>query len=353
MSALVAPGPLVRLDAALIERIRRGDRARPLVASAVLTIVAGAGAYGAAFGAWRGTEQAIYVAIKLPLLLFAIAGATIGINAITAALLRSKLSLRESATAILLALAITSAILGALAPISLFLVESAPPPDPIALGLPIDHPLVAPSMRVARSLLLWHVVVIACAGIAGVLRLRFLLARLIDDPTIARRVLWSWLIALFAVGAELSWLLRPFMGKPHLPPGFIRQEALSGNFLEEVRSLLESAMGPNGPWIGGALALLLLIKLAHSLRSQRVLATAELEETGVMLAIGQAKTFVAWARINRVYASGTDVIVERIEEVSLDRERWTIACESGGAARVLAERITRERDRVREGPFRT
>jgi hypothetical protein len=353
VSTFLAPGPLVRLDAALIDRIKRGERLGPIVVSAVLTIILGAGAYGAAFGAWRGVDQALYVAIKLPLLLFAITASTIGMSTISAVLLKSKLTMRQSAVAVLLALAITSAILGALAPISMFLIESAPPPDPVALGRSIDDPLVAPSLRVARGLLLWHVVVIACAGTLGVVRLRFLLARLIDDPVIARRVLWSWLLGLGLVGAELSWLLRPFMGKPHLPSGFLRQEALDGNFLQEVRTLLESAMGAHGPYYGGVLAVLAFGLLLHSLRSQRVTATAKIEEAGVMLSIASAHTFVVWADIHRVSTSGVDVIVERIEDVSLDRQRWTIECDTRGAATVLAERIERERDRVRAGPFRT
>nr|MDQ3035982.1 hypothetical protein [Myxococcota bacterium] len=153
---LLGPGALCRIDAALVDRIRRGDDLRGVAASCALAIALGAGAYGAAFGMWRAPEMGVYVALKLPLLIAAIAACTTATSAILAALLRSQLSLAQTAVCILLSLAVTSVLLGALAPISLLLTLSAPPPDPAALGLAIDDAAVAPSMEVARALLLWH-----------------------------------------------------------------------------------------------------------------------------------------------------------------------------------------------------
>jgi hypothetical protein len=267
-----------------------------------------------------------------------------------AALLRSGLSLAQTACAILLALAVTSAILGALAPVAIFFVASAPAPDPAAVGRSIDDPIVQPSMAVARGLLLGHVLAIAGAGIAGVLRLRALLARLIPDAAIARRVLVTWLALLFLVGAQLSWLLRPFFGKPHLAPSFFRDDALRGNFFEEAATLFGSAFGQLAPLAAIGLGVTLAIALAWALRATATTVSIELGEPG--LAIVGTGRVIAWSSIAWARPSGSAVLVTLEPDATLAREILRIPVRARDA-RALAERIELERARVRAGPFRT
>jgi hypothetical protein len=348
------PAALVRLDAALVDRIKRGEGLRAICSSSLATIAIGGAAYGAAFGLWRGAEQSLYVAIKLPILLVAIAAFTFGVNALLAILFKAKLGFAQSATAILVSFAIIAAILGALAPVAFFLAANAPPPDPRAVGLAMDDPIVLPSMRVARALLLFHVVVIATAGIAGIVRLRGLLSRLIEDASIARRVLLAWLVVQAMVGSELSWLFRPFMGKPHLPPGFLRQEALHGNFIEEVGTLLVSALGPAGPWVALVTLASAAVWIVVALSGSRNLASIVFEENGIVLERrGSPAEHVPWSEIASVAVNGFHVAIERNADVSFVRARWEIECGTRADARALAEKIERERGRVREGPFRT
>ena len=211
---------LVRLDDSLVERIGRGEGLGAVVASSIATIVVGAGAYGVAFGFWRAPAQAAYSALKLPLLFLAVAACTIGLGAILALLLRARLSFAQTTVSTLLSFAVASALLGASSPIALLVSVTVPPPDPAVLGLAADDPRAAPSMAVAQALLLLHVFVVACAGTAGVARVRALLLRLGNDQGVTRRVLVAWTAAQFFVGAQLSWFLRPFFGRPHLPPTF-------------------------------------------------------------------------------------------------------------------------------------
>ena len=96
----VGASALARLDAALVERIRRGDRLGAILASSIAAIVIGAGGYGIAFGIWRAPEQALYGAIKLPLLFLATSACTIALSGMLAMLLRARLSLAQTAVCI-------------------------------------------------------------------------------------------------------------------------------------------------------------------------------------------------------------------------------------------------------------
>ena len=51
---------------------------------------------------------------------------------------------------------------------------------------------------------------------------------------IATRVMLSWLAGNLLLGAQLAWVLRPFIGSPHIPVQFLRDDPLRGNFYEAV-----------------------------------------------------------------------------------------------------------------------
>jgi hypothetical protein len=188
-------------------------------------IVIGTGCYGAAMGWWRAPEQALYVALKFPLIILLTTLGNALLNAMLAPLLGLNLTVRQSLQAVLLSFTIAAAILGAFAPLAAFLVWNAPPLVPGA----------------SRSLAylgikLVHVGVIAFAGVVGNARLFQLLTRLAHgDRHIARRVLVAWLLGNLFLGSQLSWILRPFIGAPNLPVQFLRPDiAFQGNFFENV-----------------------------------------------------------------------------------------------------------------------
>jgi len=189
----------------------------------VVTIVVGAGLYGAAMGWWRDPQQALYVAIKFPLIILL---TTIGnglLNAMLAPLLGLNVPLRQSFQAILVSFAITATILGAFSPLIAFLVWNAPPMS-----------LEAGSGTTYSIIKLVHVAVITFAGTMGNTRLFQLLVRLGGNRLAARRVLLAWLAGNLFLGSQLSWILRPFIGSPSLPVQFFRTTALHGNFYENV-----------------------------------------------------------------------------------------------------------------------
>jgi len=186
-------------------------------------IVVGAGLFGAALGCWRDPWQALYAGIKLPLILVLTAAANGLLNVMLAPLLGLRIAFRQSFLAILASFALAAAILGAFSPLAAFVIWNAPP---LAEG--------ANNSSTHAGILLLLVGVIAFAGIAANVRLLQLLRSLAGGRTAALRVLFAWLAANLFFGSQLSWILRPFIGSPHLPVQFLRDEALKGNFFESV-----------------------------------------------------------------------------------------------------------------------
>lgn len=78
---------LCRADGSMVDAIASPERRPELVVPACITLVVGAAAYGFVFGYWRGGMQALYSALKFPLLLFSAVGASALINAMLAQLM--------------------------------------------------------------------------------------------------------------------------------------------------------------------------------------------------------------------------------------------------------------------------
>ena len=215
---------LLRGEAELLHGwLRDGDATKMLRDVAV--IVGGAGLYGAAMGWWRAPEQALFVAIKFPLIILLTTLGNALLNAMLAPLLGLNITMRQSLHAVLMSCTISAAILGAFAPLTAFMVWNAPPLT--------EH--FATSRTTYSCIQLAHVVIIAFAGIAGNARLFQLLQRLADgNRRVARRVMFAWLAGNLFLGSQLSWVLRPFIGSPHLPVEFFRAHAMAGGFFESV-----------------------------------------------------------------------------------------------------------------------
>ena len=166
--------------------------------------------------------QAIYTGIKMPLPIFLTCGANAVLNGMLAQVLGSGLGFRQTLLAILMSFTISSMILAALSPIVLFICLNAPPLSSSAQGS--GHSVT----------LLCDVLFIAYAGIAANRRLLLLLERRCAGVAAARRVFWSWLAGNLFLGAQLAWVLRPFIGSPNLAVQFLRDDPLRGNFYEAV-----------------------------------------------------------------------------------------------------------------------
>lgn len=214
-------GVLLRGEAELLQSWSAQWDARRLF-SYVVVIIVGAGLYGAAMGWWRSPVQALYTGIKLPLIILLTAAGNAMLNAMLAPLLGLNIPFRQSFMAVLMSFTISAAILGSFAPLVAFLIWNTPPMSP---DVRIDN-------GTYNFILLVFVVLIAFAGNAGNLRLLQLLRQLAGSPGVAFRVLFAWMAGNLFVGAQLSWILRPFVGSPGLPVQFLRPDAFKGNFYE-------------------------------------------------------------------------------------------------------------------------
>jgi len=184
--------------------------------------VAGGMLYGGVVGLWRAPLQAVYTGIKLPLLILLTCAGNMLLNGLLAQVLGSGMGFRQTALAILMSFTILSLILAALSPLALFLLLNAPPLD-------------SPSRGTGHSLiLLCDVLFIAYAGVVANRRLLKLLQRCCPTKAAASRVFWSWLAGNLFLGAQLSWVLRPFIGSPGIVIEFLRADPLRGNFYEAV-----------------------------------------------------------------------------------------------------------------------
>lgn len=195
----------------------------PQTLPALLASTIGFGAiYGAVLGSWHGPRLALYVAIKIPLLMLSTAVLTALFNWTVASLLGLRLRFAETFALTLVPLAVASLVAASLAPVAWFFTQSLPAPSPAQQTL---H----------NVLYLVHTTLIAAGGIAGTMMLRRALVGVCGgDAQLARRVRLSWTIAYAFVGGEMAWALRPFVGSVHLPVVFLREDALHGNVYEFI-----------------------------------------------------------------------------------------------------------------------
>lgn len=337
-----APLALLRLDAAIVDRVRREDGLLELARSALVTIVLGAGAYGVAFGLWRAPEQAIFGAIKLPCVLVLVALLTAASSAVLAPLLGARLSPRQSIVAILASLAVTSSILGALAPVAIVFVLAA-------------SPITAPGhAAVAQSLVLAHTLVIAVAGIAGVLALLHLVARLVGSRPIARRVVLAWMATQLLTGAQLSWLLRPFLGRADRAVTFFSPDALDGGFFDEILALSAARFGALSPFVLGWIALVVAFWIGVALLdgADREVAVLVWPRGLEVARRGAPPELLPWPDVVGASVLGARVHVRLARDETLVVRTLEVPCRSPSLAADLARSIELARARHALGPYR-
>lgn len=204
-----------------LDALESGRAAARSRSALVLVIVLGGGSYGASIGAWRGGGMVLLTAIKLPLALLVTTFVTLMINALLGRLLGLRIGIGQTLTLTLLAMAATSALLGALAPVSWWFQMSAEAPGADA--------------RTAHNLLyLLHVAMVAWAGLVGSSLLLQGLDRFTRSRATRRRVYACWTLTMALVGGQVCWSLRPFVGSIYEPIALVREDALDGNVYEFI-----------------------------------------------------------------------------------------------------------------------
>jgi len=177
------------------------------------------GFYGLLMGLFGGWVQGLASMIKLPLLFLATLGICLPLFYIFNLVLGSKLKFGQLLVLLLYAVCLTAVICASLAPIAFFF-------------------MICGSSYYFMVLL--HVAITALSGLIGlsgmVGGLRFLSEKTGKRGT--ENIFRVWLFLYAIVGAQMSWILRPFIGAPNIPFQIFRP--IGGNFFTAViKSLLE------------------------------------------------------------------------------------------------------------------
>lgn len=219
-----------------------------------LTAFVGLAVYGFSVGYWRDPLMGAYVAVKLPLLILLTLVCNGLLNGLLALLLGTGLGFRQSLLALLSSFALAALILGSLAPVTFFLAWNAPSAR-------------SPSAATAHSAyLVTHTVLIGFAGITANLHLLRLLAVRAPTPAAANATLLAWLGGNGFLGAQFSWVLRPFFGTPQLKVEFIREHPLRGNFYQTVWHATEKISGGHAALTLTLVLLILIGPIVHAIQ---------------------------------------------------------------------------------------
>lgn len=200
------------LHALLLKR----EEGVPVRGMLVLTVIASA-CFGAAVGAYQGRLQIPYAAVKMPVYFLGTLGLSFAAMHLFAA---RDLPARETFRIALETVALTTVVLAALAPVEALVSLSCP----------------KPSHRAYSFLILLLTASVGAAGVSGVARTYRRLG--------SARLTAVWVLLYQFVGAQLAWLLRPWVndglgGQPFLP----LRENLHGTFYEAVFRAFMDLMG--------------------------------------------------------------------------------------------------------------
>ena len=190
----------------------------------VLIVVLSTAAYGAVLAAWRSPLMTAYGAVKLPVVFVA---TTLVVSAFCWAaglLCRAGLRYREVLGAVFSAMAVAGSILLALSPVVLYFVFSGAPDAGTREEMRFAH----------ATMMMVHILVLACAGATGHLVLCRALRRRVPPACRLAPMVALWIASFAVVGCQLGWIMRPLVGSPNIAVEFLRSDALDSNFLESL-----------------------------------------------------------------------------------------------------------------------
>ena len=190
----------------------------------VLIVVLSTAAYGAVLAAWRSPLMTAYVAVKLPVVFVATTLVVAAFCWAAGLLCRAGLRYREVLGAVFSAMAVAGSILLALSPVVLYFVFSGAPDAGTREEMRFAH----------ATMMMVHILVLACAGATGNLVLCRALRRRVPPACRLAPMVALWIASFAVVGCQLGWIMRPLVGSPNIAVEFLRSDALDSNFLESL-----------------------------------------------------------------------------------------------------------------------
>lgn len=172
--------------------------------------------YGTAMGTFSAVGHGRWLqlpisAVKVPLLIFVSAGLALPSFYALNVMLGLREDFRGALQALLLGQATLTLVLVSLSPLTLF--------------------FYATSASYSAALV-ENGLVFAVASLAGHLQMRRAYAPLIARDRRHQWLLRAWLFAFMLIAIQMAWVLRPFVGKPHTPLRFFREQAWTNAYVE-------------------------------------------------------------------------------------------------------------------------
>ena len=182
------------------DEVVAGTALRAKLRYAAVTIVGLAGFFGLVAGAYSGPAQALSAAIKLPFLFFATFAVCFPAFFVVQVLVGSRLRLLQVVVLVFGALALTSVLLAAFVPITLFF-------------------LITGANYYFQHLL--NITIAGVSGLFGMYALHEGLSVVCEQrgvyPRKALTIMRAWAVLFGFVGIQLAWSLRPFLGDRNQP----------------------------------------------------------------------------------------------------------------------------------------
>ena len=195
--------------------VAEGERLRPKLAHALWTLMGLSALYGAATGAYASPAQAVSAAIKLPLLFLGTLAICFPGFFVIQVLVGSRLRLAQVLALVLGALSLSTILLAAVVPITLFF---------LCTGANYYF------------LTLLHVLIVLGAGLLGMVVLHDGLAFACEKrgiyPKKAMTIMKVWAVLFAFVGIQMAWNLEPFVGDRGQPFQLFRRH--EGNFYTAI-----------------------------------------------------------------------------------------------------------------------
>ena len=182
------------------------------------------GLFGAAVGSFGGIRplQMIFSAVKFPILLLLSLGLTIPSFYVLNALLGTHDDFRASMRAIMATQTVMTIFLAALAPLTVVWYASGS------------------SYTSAR---VFNISIFACCAWYGWVMMGRFYRPLVASNPMHSRLIKIWIFQFVFVAIQLSWVLRPLIGKTSRPTTFLRDEAWGNAYLEIGLLVLRSMSG--------------------------------------------------------------------------------------------------------------
>ena len=203
--------------------VSNGSKRRSTIILLVVICLFG-GIFGAAIGSFGGIRplQMIFSAVKFPMLLLMSLGLTIPSFYVFNSLLGTHKDFRASMRAIMATQTSMTIFLAALAPLTVVWYASGS------------------SYTSAR---LFNISLFACCAWYGWIMMGRFYRPLVASNPMHSRLIKIWIFQFVFVAIQLSWILRPFIGKTSRPTNFLREEAWGNAYLEIGLVVLRSMTG--------------------------------------------------------------------------------------------------------------